>query len=49
MLIQCDRVVAYPFKQLKKHKINYLTHDLRFATVIFILKIGRHYLYGATY
>ena len=28
---------------------NYLTHDLEFAAVVFVLKIWRHYLYGSRF
>ena len=38
--------MAYGSRQLKTHEKNYLTHDLELATVIFALKIWRHYLYG---
>ncbi|WMV37939.1 hypothetical protein MTR67_031324 [Solanum verrucosum] len=33
-------------RQLKVHERNYPTHDLELATVVFALKIWRHYLYG---
>ena len=45
--MQNDRVIAYAFRQLKKHEENYPTHDLELAAVVFALKIWRHYLYGA--
>ena len=45
--MQNDRVITYASKQLKKHKENYPTHDSELATVVFALKIWRHYLYGA--
>ncbi|GJZ34361.1 putative reverse transcriptase domain-containing protein [Tanacetum coccineum] len=32
-------------RQLKKHKKNYITHDLELGAVVFALKIWRHYLY----
>ena len=48
VLIQHKRVVAYASRQLKKHELNYPTHDLEFAAVIFALKTWRHYSYGAT-
>ena len=48
VLMQHKRVVAYTSRQLKKHELNYPTHDFEFAAVIFALKIWRHYLYGAT-
>ena len=48
VLMQHKRVVAYASRQLKKHVLNYPTHDLELAAVIFTLKTWRHYLYGAT-
>ena len=45
--MQHKRVVAYASRQLKKHELNYPTHDLELAAVIFALKTWRHYLYGA--
>jgi hypothetical protein len=39
-------VVAYASRQLRKHEVNYLTHDLELATVVHALKIWRHYLVG---
>jgi len=47
VLMQNGKVVAYASRQLKPHDLNYPTHDLGLATVIFALKIWRHYLYGA--
>ena len=46
VLMQERKVVAYGSRQLKTHERNYPTHDLELATVIFALKIWRHYLYG---
>ncbi|KAM1650651.1 hypothetical protein EV1_003261 [Malus domestica] len=40
------KVITYASKQLKTHERNYPTHDLELETVIFALKIWRHYLYG---
>ena len=48
VLMQHRRVMAYASRQLKKHELNYPTHDLELAAVIFALKTWRHYLYGAT-
>ena len=42
-------MIAYASRQLKKHKENYPTHDLELATVVFDLKIRRHYLYGVPF
>ncbi|KAH0680945.1 hypothetical protein KY285_022559 [Solanum tuberosum] len=46
VLMQDKNVVAYASRQLKVHERNYLTHDLELATVVFALKIWRHYLFG---
>ena len=48
VLMQHKRVVAYTSRQPKKHELNYPTHDLELAAVIFALKVWRHYFYGAT-
>ena len=47
VLMQNGRVVAYASRQLKPHELNYPTHDLELAAMVFALKICRHYLYGA--
>ena len=39
------KVVAYGSRQLKDHENNYATHGLELATVVFYLKMWRHYLY----
>lgn len=46
VLMQEGRVVAYASLQLRPHEVNYPTHDLELAAVVFALKIWRHYLYG---
>ena len=46
ILMQEGRVVAYASRQLRPHEVNYPTHDLELAAVVFALKIWRHYLYG---
>jgi hypothetical protein len=46
VLMQNDKVVAYASRQLKNYELNYPTHDLELAAVIFALKIWRHYIYG---
>jgi len=47
VLMQNGKVVAHASRQLKPHELNYPTHDLELAAVIFALKIWRHYLYRA--
>ncbi|GJV63998.1 putative reverse transcriptase domain-containing protein [Tanacetum coccineum] len=46
VLIQREKVIAYASRQLKIHQKNYTTHDLELGSVVFALKIWRHYLYG---
>nr|GEX94074.1 putative reverse transcriptase domain-containing protein [Tanacetum cinerariifolium] len=45
-LMQREKVIAYASRQLKIHETNYTTHDLELGSVVFALKIWRHYLYG---
>ncbi|GJY23367.1 putative reverse transcriptase domain-containing protein [Tanacetum coccineum] len=46
VLMQREKVIAYASRQLKVHEKNYTTHDLELGSVMFALKIWRHYLYG---
>jgi hypothetical protein len=46
VLMQDGRVIAYASRQLRKHEVNYLTHDLELAVVVHNLKIWRNYLMG---
>ncbi|WVZ76375.1 LOW QUALITY PROTEIN: hypothetical protein U9M48_024353, partial [Paspalum notatum var. saurae] len=48
VLMQEGRVIAYTSCQLRKHEVNYPTHDLELAAVVHALKIWRHYLLGNT-
>jgi hypothetical protein len=45
-LMQDGRVVAYASRQLRKHEVNYPTHDLELADIVHSLRIWRHYLMG---
>ncbi|GJX01635.1 putative reverse transcriptase domain-containing protein [Tanacetum coccineum] len=45
VLMQREKVIAYASRQLKIHEKNYTTHDLELGSVVFALKIWRHYLY----
>nr|GFA76165.1 putative reverse transcriptase domain-containing protein [Tanacetum cinerariifolium] len=44
--MQREKIIAYASRQLKIHEKNYTTHDLELGSVVFALKIWRHYLYG---
>ena len=46
VLKQEGRVIAYASRQLRKHEVNYPTHNLELAVVVHALKIWRHYLLG---
>ena len=46
VLMQGGKVVSYVSRQLKKHEVNYPTHDLELAYVVHALKIWRPYLWG---
>ncbi|WVZ58342.1 hypothetical protein U9M48_008621 [Paspalum notatum var. saurae] len=48
VLMQEGRVIAYASRQLRKHEVNYPTHDLELVAVVHALKIWRHYLLGNT-
>jgi hypothetical protein len=46
VLMQEGHVIAYASRQLRKHELNYPTHDLELTTVVHALKIWRHYIMG---
>jgi hypothetical protein len=46
VLMQDGHIVAYSSRQLRKHEVNYPTHDLELDAVVHALKIWRHYLMG---
>ena len=48
VLMRDGKIIAYVSRQLKKHEINYPTHDLELVVIVFALKFWRHYLYGKT-
>jgi hypothetical protein len=46
VLVQDGKVIAYLSRQLRLHVLNYPTHDLELAAVVYALKTWRHYLMG---
>jgi hypothetical protein len=46
VLMQDGQVVAYGSWQLRKHDVNYLTHDLELLAVVHAIKIWSHHLMG---
>ncbi|GKA13902.1 putative reverse transcriptase domain-containing protein [Tanacetum coccineum] len=46
VLMQREKVISYASRQLKIHEKNYTTHDLEHGSVVFSMKLWRHYLYG---
>jgi hypothetical protein len=46
VLMQEGHVTDYASRQLRKHELNYPTHDLELAAVVHALKIWRHYIMG---
>jgi hypothetical protein len=46
VLMQEGHAIAYASRQLRKHELNYPTHDLEMAVVVHTLKIWRHYIMG---
>ena len=46
VLMQREKVIAYASRQLKTYEKNYTTHDLQLGSVVFTLRIWRHYMYG---
>ena len=41
-----NHVICYESRKLKEHEKNYATHDLELATIVYALKMWRHYLMG---
>jgi hypothetical protein len=44
VLMQEGQVIVYASRQLRKHELNYPTHDLKLVAVVHALKIWRHYI-----
>ncbi|WVZ49194.1 hypothetical protein U9M48_000571 [Paspalum notatum var. saurae] len=48
VMMQEGRVIAYASCQLRKHEVNYPTHDLELLALVYAPKKWRHYLLGNT-
>jgi ribonuclease HI len=46
VLMQEGHVISYTSRHLRKHELNYPTHDLELTAVVHALKIWRHYIMG---
>jgi hypothetical protein len=46
VLMQEGHMITYVSRQVRKHELNYPTHDLELAAVVHALKIWRHYIMG---
>jgi hypothetical protein len=46
VLMQEGHVITYASRQLRKHELNYPTHDLELVAVVHALKMWRHYSMG---
>ena len=46
MLSQDGKVMAYESRKLKDHEQRYSVYDLELTTMVYVLKIWRHYLLG---
>jgi ribonuclease HI len=46
VLMKEGHIIAYTSRQLRKHELNYPTHNLELAAVVHALKIWRHYIMG---
>ncbi len=42
-------MIAYGSRQLRPNELNYPVHDLELATIVFTLKLWRHYLMGRSF
>nr|GEY39196.1 putative reverse transcriptase domain-containing protein [Tanacetum cinerariifolium] len=45
VLMKREKVITYASRQLNVYEQNYTTHDLELGSVVFALKIWRHYMY----
>jgi len=46
VLMQDGRVTSYISRKLRKHEEKYMMHDLELLTILYALRVWRHYLIG---
>jgi hypothetical protein len=46
VLMPKGSVICYESQKLNEHEVNYVTHDLELASIVYALKMWRHYLLG---
>jgi hypothetical protein len=46
VLMQDGRVITYISRKLRRHEDNYATHDLDLLSIVYALRVWRHYLIG---
>jgi hypothetical protein len=46
VLMQDGQVITYISRKLRKHEENYPTHDLELLSIVYSLRVLRHYLIG---
>jgi hypothetical protein len=46
VLMQDGQVITYISRKLRRHEENYATHDLELLSIVYALRVWRHYLIG---
>jgi hypothetical protein len=46
VLMQDGRVITYIYRKLRRHEENYVTHDLELLSIVYSMRVWRHYLIG---
>jgi hypothetical protein len=49
VLMQDGRVIAYISTKLRRHEENYATHNLNLLSIVYSLRVWRHYLIGRNF
>jgi hypothetical protein len=46
ILMQYGRLIAYISRKLRRNEDNYMTHELDLLSIVYVLRVWRHYLIG---